>query len=177
MNSLGSLPDTAALYGSVVTSVIVNWRSLLKDEQEQATQLTICLASMMGSAIALYDRTITGLLCWAWPTMWWEMERFRAGAVACSRLCWAWTGQSHNWRFPNSPSHSNAPQENLIRRRDRRKITSVIVQIGIVCFSPFYSRIMTNCKCSSFKGIFAKVVALGIPQAIWSSGGLKRQRH
>ena len=63
MNSLGSLPDTAALYGSVVTSVIVNWRSLLKDEQEQATQLTICLASMMGSAIALYDRTITALLC------------------------------------------------------------------------------------------------------------------
>ena len=97
--------------------------------------------------------------------------------MACYRLCWAWTGQSHAWGFPNSPSHSNAPQENLIRRRDRRKITSVIVQMGIVCFSPFYSRNMTSCKCSSFKGIFVKVVAPGIPQAIWSSGEWKRQRH
>ena len=69
INSLGSLHDTAVLYGSIVTSVIVNWRSLLQDEQEQATQLTICLASMMGSAIALYDRTITGLLSRACPMM------------------------------------------------------------------------------------------------------------
>ena len=140
MNSLGSLPDTAALYGSVVTSVIVNWRSLLKDEQEQATQLTICLASMMGSAIALYDRTITALLCWACTAMWWEMERFRAGAVACYRLCWAWTGQSHNWGFPNSPSHSNAPQENLIRRRDRRKMAKCDCSNGNLCVSLRFTR-------------------------------------
>ena len=104
-----------------------------------------------------------------------EVQSWSCGLL--SARCWAWTGQSHHWGFPNSPSHSNAPQENLIRRRDRRKITSVIVQMGIVCFSPFYSRNMTSCKCSSFKGIFLKVVAPGIPQAIWSSGELKRQRH